>query len=145
MLVKPQKPQIRALRPCGARDSKLHSSQAVRGKRYQALLLPGREPRHERKFSNLNRETRKSRKKYVREDEAIAVEPVGVLWVESHEFVPDNVSHRGHAHRGARMARVGLESGIDLKHLKNQQLTTTIAIHCVFGAAFGKKTIAIAG
>jgi hypothetical protein len=53
-------------------------------------------------------------RKYVRKDETIAVDPIGVLGVESHELVPDNVSHRGHAHRGARVARVGRESGIDL-------------------------------
>lgn len=53
-------------------------------------------------------------RKYVRENKAIAVDPFGVLWVESHELVEQDVGHRGHAHGRARMARVGLECGIDL-------------------------------
>jgi hypothetical protein len=57
------------------------------------------------------------RKKYVRENKAIAIDPVWVLGVERHELVEHNVSHRGHAHRGARVARVGLECGIDLQNL----------------------------
>lgn len=60
--------------------------------------------------------------RYVREDKAIAVDPVGVLGVESHELVEQDVGHRGHAHRGAWVARVGLECGIDLKDLEYQQL-----------------------
>jgi hypothetical protein len=52
--------------------------------------------------------------KYVREDESVAVDPFGVLGVESHELVPHDVGHRSHAHGGTRMARVCLERGIDL-------------------------------
>lgn len=52
---------------------------------------------------------------YVRENETVAVEPIGVLWVESHELVPEDVGDRGHAHGGARMARVGFDGGIDLE------------------------------
>lgn len=52
---------------------------------------------------------------YVREDKAVAVDPFGVLGVEGHELVEQDVGDRGHAHRGARMARVGLECGIDLE------------------------------
>jgi hypothetical protein len=62
-----------------------------------------------------------NRRKYVREDKAIAVDPVGVLRVESHKLVKDNMSHRGHAHRGARVTRVCLECGIDLFRSLNQQ------------------------
>jgi hypothetical protein len=59
---------------------------------------------------------------HVREDEAIAVDPVGVLGVESHELVEQDVGRRGHAHRGARVAGVGLEGGIDLDACLSQQL-----------------------
>jgi len=52
----------------------------------------------------------------IRENEAIAVEPFGVLWVEGHELVEEDVGDGCHAHRGARMARVGLECGIDLEN-----------------------------
>jgi hypothetical protein len=52
--------------------------------------------------------------KYVRENESVAVDPFGVLGVESHKLVEDNVGHRSHAHGGTRVAGVGLESGIDL-------------------------------
>lgn len=50
----------------------------------------------------------------VRENKSVAVNPIGVLWVEGHELVEENVGHRGHAHRGARMAGIGLGRGIDL-------------------------------
>lgn len=39
---------------------------------------------------------------------------MGVLGVESHELVEEDVGDRGHAHGGTGMARVGLEGGIDL-------------------------------
>jgi len=51
----------------------------------------------------------------VRENETIAVNPFGVLGVEGHELVKKNVGHRGHAHRGTWMARVGFDGGIDLR------------------------------
>jgi hypothetical protein len=51
----------------------------------------------------------------VRENEAVAIHPIGVLGVESHELVEKDVGHRGHAHRGARMAGVGRKRGIDLE------------------------------
>jgi hypothetical protein len=60
--------------------------------------------------------------KDVREDETIAVEPVGVLGVEGHELVEKDVGHRGHAHGGARVARVGSSRGIDLENDQSQQL-----------------------
>jgi hypothetical protein len=62
-------------------------------------------------------------RKYVREDKSVAVDPVRVLGVESHELVPHDVGHRGHAHGGTRVARVGLVCGIDLQNRGNQQLT----------------------
>jgi hypothetical protein len=62
----------------------------------------------------------KSTEKYVRENEAVAVDPFGVLGVESHELVEHDVGNRGHAHRGTRVAGVCLEGGIDLqKHTKS--------------------------
>jgi hypothetical protein len=66
----------------------------------------------------------KSTEKYLREDETVAVDPFGVLGVESHELVPDDVGHRGHTHGGTRMARVCLECGIDLcRNTKSQPLS----------------------
>ena len=50
----------------------------------------------------------------VGENETIAVDPVGVLRVEAHEFVEEDVSDGGHAHGGTGMAGIGLEGGIDL-------------------------------
>lgn len=50
----------------------------------------------------------------IRENETITVEPVGVLGVEVHELVEQNVSHGGHAHGGTRVTRVGLGGGINL-------------------------------
>lgn len=51
----------------------------------------------------------------VRKDEAIAVEPVRVLRVESHELVEKNVRNRCHAHRGTGVTRVRFRGGIDLQ------------------------------
>ena len=51
---------------------------------------------------------------YLREDESIAIEPIWVLWIEGHEFVEQDMGNRCHAHRGARVAGVGSEGGIDL-------------------------------
>lgn len=50
----------------------------------------------------------------VRENETITVSPVGVLGVEVHELVEQNVGHGGHTHRGTGVARVGLGGGINL-------------------------------
>lgn len=50
----------------------------------------------------------------VGEDEAVAVEPLGVLRVEGHELVEQDVGDRSHAHGRTGVARVGLERGIDL-------------------------------
>lgn len=49
----------------------------------------------------------------VRENKTIPVSPVGVLGVEAHELVEEDVGNGGHAHRGTGVARVGLEGGID--------------------------------
>ena len=54
------------------------------------------------------------KRRNVREDEAITVGPVGVLGVEVHELVEENVSDGGHAHGGTGVTGVGLEGGIDL-------------------------------
>lgn len=51
---------------------------------------------------------------YVRENESVAVQPLRILGVESHELVEQDVGNRGHAHRGTRVTGVGLRSGIDL-------------------------------
>jgi hypothetical protein len=51
---------------------------------------------------------------YLRENETITVDPFWVLRVVLHDLVEEDVGHRGHAHWGAGMARVGLEGGIDL-------------------------------
>lgn len=58
----------------------------------------------------------------VRENEAITVDPFGVLGVEGHELVEEDVGHRGHAHGGAGMARVGLEGRIHLEKHKSQSI-----------------------
>ena len=60
---------------------------------------------------------------YVREDKSVAVQPLRVLGVESHELVEQDVGNRGHAHRGARVTRVGLRGGIDLQSSRRQQLS----------------------
>jgi len=55
------------------------------------------------------------RARHIRENETITVDPVGVLGVEGHELVEQNVSHGGHAHGGTRVARVRLGGGINLE------------------------------
>ena len=59
--------------------------------------------------------------------EAVAVDPVGVLGVEGHELVEEDVGHRRHAHGRARVARVGLEGSIDLARRIESQF---IVFHC---------------
>ena len=56
----------------------------------------------------------RGRECHIRENEAVPVDPVGVLGVEVHELVEQNVGHRGHAHRGTGVTRVGLGGGIHL-------------------------------
>ena len=51
---------------------------------------------------------------HLRQDEAISVEPMGVLWVKAHKLVEQNMSNRSHSHGSAGMAGIGLEGGIDL-------------------------------
>lgn len=51
----------------------------------------------------------------VRKHKAISVEPAGILRVEGHELVEENMGHWGHAHGCARMAGVRLKGGIDLE------------------------------
>lgn len=57
-----------------------------------------------------------NRKKNVRENKTIPVNPVGVLGVEAHELVEEDVGDGGHAHRGTGVTGVGLEGGIDLRY-----------------------------
>ena len=55
------------------------------------------------------------RARHIRENKTITVDPVGVLGVEVHELVEQNVGHGGHAHGGTRVARVSLGGGINLE------------------------------
>ena len=54
-------------------------------------------------------------RRHVRENETITVDPVGVLGVEVHELVEQNVGHGGHTHRGTGVTGVGLGGGINLE------------------------------
>jgi hypothetical protein len=77
---------------------------------------------------------------YVREDKSVAVDPLGVLGVESHELVPHDVGDRSHAHGRTRMAGVCLERGIDLyrpRKLAIDSLNTLTALleNCGSGVA----------
>lgn len=51
----------------------------------------------------------------IRENKTVPVNPVGVLGVEVHELVEQDVGDRGHAHRGTGVTRVGLGGGINLE------------------------------
>ena len=76
----------------------------------------------------------------VREDESIAVDPFGVLWVESHELVEQDVGHRGHAHGSTRVARVGLSRSIDLKNERESAIDAIERL--VGGGVEGKRSMA---
>lgn len=52
---------------------------------------------------------------HLRENESITIDPVGVVGVESHEFVEEDVGNGCHAHGRAGMPGVGFEGGIDLR------------------------------
>lgn len=58
--------------------------------------------------------------KHLRENESITIDPVGVLGVESHEFVEKDVGNRCHTHGRTGMPGVGCEGGIDLHTRSNQ-------------------------
>lgn len=47
------------------------------------------------------------------QDEAVAVEPVRVLWVVAHDLVVEDVAHWGAAHGETGVAGVGLFDGVD--------------------------------
>lgn len=64
---------------------------------------PGNAKRNRRISSNL------------RENESVTVSPLGVLGVEVHESVEENMGSRSTAHRGTGVTRVGLGRGIDLE------------------------------
>lgn len=51
----------------------------------------------------------------VGQNEAVTVQPLGVLGVELHEVVEQDVGNGGHAHGGTGVARVAVEGGIDLR------------------------------
>ena len=50
----------------------------------------------------------------LRKNEAVAVDKARILWIKCHELVEQDVSHRGHAHRGTRMAGICFERRINL-------------------------------
>ena len=47
------------------------------------------------------------------EDEAVAIEPVGVLGVIPHDFLIEDMAHGGTPHGEARVSGIGLLHGID--------------------------------
>lgn len=63
----------------------------------------------------------------LRENEAVAVDPVWVLWVELHELVEEDVSDWGHTHGRTRVTRVGLEGRIDLLNMSSACARVSIA------------------
>ena len=52
---------------------------------------------------------------HLRENKSITIDPVGVVGVESHELVEEDVGNRCHTHGRAGMPGVGFEGGIDLR------------------------------
>ena len=74
----------------------------------------------------------------VREDKAVAIDPIGVLGIESHELVEEDVGHRGHAHRGAGMAGICFEGGIDLEFIFSSALTRQQAQNALASRCLGK-------
>ena len=50
-----------------------------------------------------------------RKNESITVDPVGILRVECHELVEEDMGGRSHAHGRARVTGVRFEGGIDLQ------------------------------
>jgi len=69
---------------------------------------------HESRRKNKQGIDTEKKERCVREHKSVAVDPFRVLGVEGHELVEQDMGHWGHAHRGARVARVCLERGIDL-------------------------------
>ena len=53
--------------------------------------------------------------KYSREHESIPINPIGVLWVEAHAFVEEDMGNRSHAHRRTGMPGVAFGCSIDLE------------------------------
>jgi hypothetical protein len=53
----------------------------------------------------------------LRQNETIAVDPAGILWIESHELVEEHMGDGGEAHGGPGMAGIGFEGGIRLGQL----------------------------
>jgi hypothetical protein len=52
--------------------------------------------------------------KDVREDEAIAVDPIWILRIERHELIEKNMTNGRHSHRRTWVSRVCFKGGIDL-------------------------------
>jgi hypothetical protein len=50
----------------------------------------------------------------LRQNEAITIDPVGILGIEGHEFIEEHMGDGSKTHRSSRMTRVGFESGIRL-------------------------------
>lgn len=53
-------------------------------------------------------------KVHSRKNESISVDPVGVLGVEVHDLLKEDMGSRGQAHRGSGVTGVGRDGGIDL-------------------------------
>lgn len=51
---------------------------------------------------------------HLRKNESISIDPVRIRGIEGHELVEHNMGNWGHAHRRARVPRVGFEGRIDL-------------------------------
>lgn len=56
-----------------------------------------------------------------REDKSIPIDPVGVLWVELHELVKENMGNWGHSHGGTRVTRVRIRDRISLSQKATYQ------------------------
>jgi hypothetical protein len=50
----------------------------------------------------------------LREDKSISIQPIGILGIEGHALVEENMGRRSQSHGCAGMAGIGLEGGIDL-------------------------------
>lgn len=83
--------------------------------------------------------SQRKHREYVREHKAVAIDPFGILWVERHELVEQDVGHGGHAHGGTRVTRVGLECGIDLENTNPSAIDTSLTPTAHAGAVLGKK------
>lgn len=51
---------------------------------------------------------------HLRQGKSVPIDPMGVLGIESHELVKEDMSYRGHAHRSSRMTGICSECCVDL-------------------------------